>query len=591
MEVSEPCERLVWPGREAQVAGESEPNVSPPSVKTDFDPSLEPESEDRSSATEAPRSEVPRRLEAGGWEGEIQWAYCSGEAMLTDPPRAFPPDTVLRGVVILLVLAALQRLIGFVRAVCFCQYLPAEELGKWEILFSFLNLAAPLFIFSLPGTFGRYAERYRRRGQLRSFLQQTALVCAGLTIVAGLAIFGTKDWLNRLLFGKASADQLLTLLPWTLASVIGVNYLTELFTALRNAWVSALLFFVNSVLFALVGIGCLALWRNDALAVTAAYGLANLLTAVLAFGRLRRNYVLLPPDSDRLPTGELWPRLLRFAFSVWIINLATNLFSIVDRYLIVHLASGDPDEALALVGQYHSGRLLPLLLLSILQMLGTMILPYMSADWEMGQTQRAGCRLRVSLKLLAPGMTALGAFVIICSPLLFHTALGDKFPEGQRILPGTLCYCIWFGLAMVAQNYLWCAEKTYLATLTLGIGLGTNICLNIWMVPRWGLPGVVMGTTLAHLVVLGMTLLAAGRLGFQTDKSLFILLLLPAGLFLGPIGAALLLLGVLLAGVFSGSLWSVEERKLLQEGWQRIGFRWAWFAERDRTTPRQEMLP
>ncbi len=85
---------------------------------------------------------------------------------------AFAPDSVARGVLIILLLSGLQRLIGFVRAVWFCRYLSPEDLGQWEITFSFLNLAAPMVILSLPGTFGRYAEQYRRRGQLQSFCER-----------------------------------------------------------------------------------------------------------------------------------------------------------------------------------------------------------------------------------------------------------------------------------------------------------------------------------------------------------------------------------------------------------------------------------
>ncbi|HPP51863.1 MAG TPA: lipopolysaccharide biosynthesis protein, partial [Thermoguttaceae bacterium] len=343
---------------------------------------------------------------------------------------AFAPDSVARGAAILLVLTGVQRLIGFIRAVWFCRHLAPEELGKWEILFSFLNLAAPLVIFSLPGTFGRYAERYRRQGQLRSFLRQTALVCAGLTLAAGLAILGTQGWLDRLLFDGVGAYELLSLLPCTLASVILLNYLTELFTALRGVRISAALFFLNSVLFAALGVGLLAFWRNDALSVTAAYGMSNLLAAAVGLWILGRNCVLLPPELGPLDQARLWRLLTPFALSVWTINLATNLFSIVDRYLLVHFAPGDGEAALALVGQYHSSRLLPLLVLSVIQMLGAMILPYMSAEWESGQQVKAGVRLRLALKLLAFCMTGLGAICIAAAPLLFQTALAGKFQAG-----------------------------------------------------------------------------------------------------------------------------------------------------------------
>ena len=74
---------------------------------------------------------------------------------------------------ILLALTVVQRLVGFVRAVLFCRWLDAEQLGLWDMAFSFLLLAAPLSVLAIPGAFGRYLEHYRQRGQLRTFLRRT----------------------------------------------------------------------------------------------------------------------------------------------------------------------------------------------------------------------------------------------------------------------------------------------------------------------------------------------------------------------------------------------------------------------------------
>ena len=94
----------------------------------------------------------------------------------------------MSGVFILLVATVLQRLVGFVREVLFCRWLDAEQLGQWDMAFGFLMVAAPLAVLSLPGTFGRYVERYRQQGQLRRFLRRTALVCAGLGLPAAVAV-------------------------------------------------------------------------------------------------------------------------------------------------------------------------------------------------------------------------------------------------------------------------------------------------------------------------------------------------------------------------------------------------------------------
>src|SRR5690349_2135694 len=71
-------------------------------------------------------------------------------------------DTLAQSVVALLVLAVLQRAIGFVRGVLVCRWLSPDELGEWDLAFSFLTLAAPLAVLGLPGSFGRYVEHFRQ---------------------------------------------------------------------------------------------------------------------------------------------------------------------------------------------------------------------------------------------------------------------------------------------------------------------------------------------------------------------------------------------------------------------------------------------
>ena len=64
-----------------------------------------------------------------------------------------------------------------------------------------------------------------------------------------------------------------------------------------------------------------------------------------------------------LNVKNFWPRLLSFAAWVWVTNLLYNLFDVIDRYMIVHTSSAaDP---LAEIGNYHSSRIVPLLLVSV----------------------------------------------------------------------------------------------------------------------------------------------------------------------------------------------------------------------------------
>src|SRR5690349_10543622 len=90
------------------------------------------------------------------------------------PAKSSPPlrhETLAQSVVALLVLAVLQRGIGFVRGVLVCRWLSPDELGQWDLAFSFLTLAAPLAVLGLPGSFGRYVEHFRQRGMLGTLVR------------------------------------------------------------------------------------------------------------------------------------------------------------------------------------------------------------------------------------------------------------------------------------------------------------------------------------------------------------------------------------------------------------------------------------
>src|SRR6476620_12148408 len=94
----------------------------------------------------------------------------------------FRPDSLAASIAVLLIANLVQRTVGFGRGILFCRWLSPEELGEWEMAYSFLLLAAPVVVLGLPGSFGRYLERYRQRGQLRTFLRRATIWTALLTI-------------------------------------------------------------------------------------------------------------------------------------------------------------------------------------------------------------------------------------------------------------------------------------------------------------------------------------------------------------------------------------------------------------------------
>ena len=214
-------------------------------------------------------------------------------------------------------------------------------------------------------------------------------------------------------------------------------------------------------------------------------------------------------------------------------NLLTHLFAIVDRYMIVHCAGLTPSQALEQVGHYHSSRIIPLLMVSVADLLSGLVMPHLSHDWEAGRRENVSKRLNLTIKLTSICMIVFGVAVLIIAPPLFHVVLQSKYDDGLHVLPWTLAGCIWYGIYIVAQNYLWCAEKARLSTVPLFIGLVLNVILNFILLPRYGLHGAVFATAISTCVCLLVVLGLNRRHGMQVDGGTWLLSVAPLALGFG----------------------------------------------------------
>lgn len=468
---------------------------------------------------------------------------------------SFKADSLADTVLILLTLTVVQRLVGFARSVLFCRWLEPEELGEWDMAWGFLLLAAPVAVLGLPGSFGRYVEHYRQRGNLRSFLRQAGLFIASLTLLAVAIVGSGSVWFSHLIFGRGDCVELVRLLAASLALVIAYNGLSDLFTSLRLSRVVSFLQFLHSVLFALFSVGLMLLWRSTVASVISAYALACLVCVLAGIVWLRRTWHSLPPIASPLTSSALLAKIMPFAIWVWVTNWLFNLFDIVARYMIVHHSGLSAAEALVQVGNYHSARVVPLLLVTIAGLLGTAALPHLSHDWERGDRQAVSRRVNLMLKLIAFGLMVGGAMILLAAPVLFDTAYGGKYAPGRAVLPYALASCVWFGLIGIAQNYLWCAEKARLGSLPILAGVLLNIGLNLVLLPWFGLTGAVCAAAATNLSALALTYVFSVRSGLKFDPGVWIVLAMPPLFCAGP--------WIMLAALTGLTAWAIQRDYLL----------------------------
>ncbi|QEG22763.1 oligosaccharide flippase family protein [Mariniblastus fucicola] len=461
------------------------------------------------------------------------------DAETTSPRSTLVTDSIATGVLFALVLTVGQRGIGFLRGLLFCRYMSDQQLGQWSLVWSFLMMLIPLAMLGLPGCFGRYTEHYRSRGQLGYFLRRITIASTVLTLVASVAMFVFPQSFARMIFRTPDQTMVIYAMAASVLMVSVSNFLASLMESLRQVRVLTLMRFITGILFATLGVGLVLLMENATVGATIGFGISSLIGAIPAMWILLRHREAVKNTGEYLTHSTMWRRLAPFALWMWASNFFNNCFELSDRYMLLYCSPVSADLAQGLVGQYHSGRQIPLLLVSLSFMLGGVLIPYMSAHWEQGRKEAACKQLMWALKLMCLAFTIVGIGIQIFAPFIFETILEGRYDGGLAVLPLTLVYCIWFGLTSVAQNYLWVVEKGKWIALSVGLGLAINLILNWLLIPHLGVNGAVIATATSNGLLLATIYVFNKFAGCRMDASIWycslfpLILLMPTYLAIG----------------------------------------------------------
>lgn len=477
------------------------------------------------------------------------------EPTLPDGPRA---DSLFGSLTWVLLLAVAQRGLGFLREILLCRWLDQDEVGQWALAFVFLNSGAAIVSLGIQGSMARYVEHYRQRGQLRAYLRRVAITSLSLALAAAVVVATCREAFSEMLFGRPDRVELVAVLAVVLGIVVSHNYFIDLFTALRMFRVVSAMQFVAGVTFVALAVAAMLVWRADSLGITVAFGAAQLAVAFGVGAYAWRACRSLAADSSSASHAAFWPHLLRASVALWGYNCLNNLLDVADRYMLVHLSGLEAQAALALVGAYHSARVVPSLLATGAGLVAATLMPHWSHAWESGRQEEVAKGQLLALKLMALGLLAAAALVIVAAPLLFDVAFAGKYRAGQDVLPWVLATATWTGLAAVAFNYLWCAERLSLCAATLAAGLAVNVSAGFLLIPTHGLLGAALAAGLGQFTQLSLVYRLSKHYGMTLDLGLWLLTAAPAMLWLGPwtaVGVVTALAGLCFASdrIFSGS--------------------------------------
>ena len=191
--------------------------------------------------------------------------------------------------------------------------------------------------------------------------------------------------------------------------------------------------------------------------------------------------------------------------------------------------------------------------------------PYLSQAWEAGNKAQVKKQLNWTIKLISLFFTTGGVLILLLSPILFGWILQGRYDGGLSVLPLTLVYCIWFGMATVGQDYLWVAEKGKWVALVAGISLLVNVVLNMVLIPLIALQGAVLATLIGNATALILIYFLNQKFECKTDTGVWLTAALPLILLLDKELAVLTLIVILVVSVMTELVLSKEEKSDLSK--------------------------
>jgi O-antigen/teichoic acid export membrane protein len=360
-----------------------------------------------------------------------------------------------------------------------------------------------LGLFEATKTFATREEgAERERVITTSFALHVGSLLVGIPIIAGLVTVVTDGALERALF-------------LMLGAVVGeqLYYFGRgvLHAYKREALVEPLVP-VRSLLLAIVGLS-LAGAGYGVPGVFAGFATGFLVTGLISTGLAFREAELYPTPS-RLAVGSFGAPLLRFGVqSMALVLLLTSMYK-VDILLVSYFL--DPTQT----GHYRAALQVSEFMWVVSVAMELVMIQSTAELWERGATEEITALLSRYLRYVVVATVLLVAGVFVLGEQFLTVYFGPPYEASvlplQVLLPGVLG----FAVARVIWPVLQAGGHLRRLLLATGTALLINVILNLALIPRVGILGAAIATSIAYGTMAVTHVIAARRVAVRPTVDL-----------------------------------------------------------------------
>lgn len=422
-------------------------------------------------ASTLPRAASPPALASASTAGELRSFWRRAAGTIASRSLALP--------------------LGVVAAVVVARALGPAGRGTFGVMLAIGAIGVQLGNLGLPSaTVYALGREPRRLRELIGLALLVSLGCGGVLALAAGALTATGVVSVALSAGQAWAAA--AWIPVGLLFLLAQNALLGL-RAIR--WYNLLQLGLDAAN-ALVLVLCFWIgWSAPGRFYGAAFGVTAL-AAVSALGIVRRH----ADGPPAWPRAELLGPTLRYGTRAYLSTLCAYLVINFDLLMVASLRGAGDAGYYAIAGKV--AEMLSLAPAAIGAMLFATISGMRQGRWAFTR------RVTLALALAFPPVLLLAG--LLARPLiglLFGSAFLPAAGALLWLLPGVYV----LGINMQLMNYFGGTGMPLVTIVGPGLGLGVNVLLNLWWIPRYGIAGAAAASSAAYALMLAASLVHLGR--------------------------------------------------------------------------------
>lgn len=434
--------------------------------------------------------------------------------------KLFTKESIGQSAGIVLIFTILERIIQTARGVVFARFLGPAEYGVYTLAFFFIPLVITVARLGIPSCFSRYIPQYEQKGALKSFLKKTySPIIAGGALIT-LLCFLNANTLSRLIYGSFLYRRIIIICALTVFPYAIFEALTYTFAGLRVFKLSSSLGFSQFFIFTALGV-LLVIFYPKAESAILANLIAYILTAIF-FSFIFRKYIIkLELQSLKIEEKNFYSKILKFSAFFIIAPFVNTIFNYTDRWMLGHFTD------LSKVGIYSVGLNISGIVFLFGAVIGSVLLPNISNIWEQGDKNKVMYMLDFALKINALFLLFGALPLFLFKGQIVSILYGADYIGCLPVIGMMLIFWLLHGAYWTIAGYAQLIEKTYIPFICSCVGLISNVFLNYIWIPRYGMMGAAVASTLSFVLTLITMHAWFRRVGLKIKPGTILVCILP----------------------------------------------------------------